>query len=115
MDYDGRMEFSSTEVEKKTTFTVNHSGSEWLRCASKHTGIPQWLLACLIVTTIISAVWLCLSSDKPTNDLSDKITLIDPDTSGKVMVYLTPEPFLHKNPPPKYSEVVNTDDLNLEV
>ena len=65
--------------------------------------------------TVISALWLCLSSDKPADELNDKINLMNPNMDGKVMVYLPPEPFLHKNPPPKYNEVFNTNDITLKV
>ena len=95
--------------EKATTMP----GSDWLECASRHTGIPRWLLILAIATAALSALWLYLYPEKSTESI-DKITLVKPSAQSKVTIYLPDEAPLYKKPPPKYSEVVDTNDPNLQ-
>ncbi|XP_014211653.1 uncharacterized protein LOC106641672 [Copidosoma floridanum] len=108
MDYTAPSEYLE-ENEKSTSLP----GSDWLQCASRHTGIPRWLLALAIATAALSALWLCLSPEKPTD--IEKVTLTDPSPTSKITVYLPDEAPLHKKPPPKYDEVVNLTDSSLKV
>ncbi|KAJ8668064.1 hypothetical protein QAD02_009727 [Eretmocerus hayati] len=110
-DYGVLAESVPDESDKPTT---SLPGSDWLRCASRHTGIPGWLLAFAIAAAALSALWLCLAPEKPT-DCYEKVTLVKPDDTCKLTVYLPDEAPLHKKPPPKYHEVVDIDDPNIQV
>ncbi|XP_024936784.1 transmembrane protein 59-like isoform X2 [Cephus cinctus] len=87
-------------------------GSDWLQCASRHTGIPRWMLATAIVVAAISAVWLCLSPEKSEEE---DINVEKCNIPNKVTVYMPDEAPLHKKPPPKYSENVDVNDINLKL
>ncbi|OXU25226.1 hypothetical protein TSAR_015995 [Trichomalopsis sarcophagae] len=89
-------------------------GSDWLQCASRHTGIPRWLLAFAIAAAALSALWLCLSPEK-TTDTIEKITPVKLSSPSKIILDLPDEAPLYKKPPPKYHEVVDPNDPNLQV
>jgi hypothetical protein len=108
VDYSISTEFLG-ENEKSTSLP----GSDWLQCASRHTGIPRWMLAVAIATAALSALWLCLSPEKMTDSI-EKISLVKPNIPNKVTIYLPDEIPLHKKPP-KYSEVVDTNNSKLQV
>lgn len=88
-------------------------GSDWLQCASRHIGIPRWVLAFAIAAALLSAMWLCFAPEKPC-DCVEKGTLVQPNT-GKITVYVPDEAPLYKNPPPKYSEIIADNDSDLPV
>ncbi|XP_058800721.1 uncharacterized protein LOC131669682 [Phymastichus coffea] len=98
------------ESEKSTSIP----GSDWLQCASRHTGIPRWLLAFVIASAALSALWLCLSPDKSPEPI-EKVHLVSRSIPNKVTVYLPDEAPLYKKPPPKYDEIVNIHQPNFEV
>ncbi|CAK9831582.1 Transmembrane protein 59 [Anthophora retusa] len=88
-------------------------GSDWLQCASKHIGLPHWLLANAIAAAALSAFWLCLYPEKP-NDSYKEIIIEKSDISPTVALYV-PEALVHKQPPPKYCDSVNPAEVNMEV
>ncbi|CAK9815961.1 Transmembrane protein 59 [Anthophora quadrimaculata] len=88
-------------------------GSDWLQCASKHIGLPHWLLANAIAAAALSAFWLCLYPEKP-NDTYKEIIIEKSDISPTVALYV-PEALVHKQPPPKYCDSVNPAEVNIEV
>ncbi|XP_078051208.1 transmembrane protein 59-like [Augochlora pura] len=86
-------------------------GSDWLQCVSRHIGLPQWLLFSAIAAAALFALWLYLENCSEKSKDSDKEILIEKsDISPTVTVYL-PEVPLHKQPPPKYSEIVDVPEL----
>ena len=87
MDYHS---FSSIEYVKESEKPTSFGGSDWLQCASKHTGIPPWLLAFAIFAAVLSAVWLCLSPEKVAEQ-NNKGSAVDPNNpckKDKLLVYL---------------------------
>ncbi|OAD57779.1 Transmembrane protein 59 [Eufriesea mexicana] len=88
-------------------------GSDWLQCASKHIGLPHWLLASGIAAAALSAVWLCLYPEKLTDPYKE-ILIEKSDISPTIALY-GPEAPLHKQPPPKYFDSVNPAELNMKV
>lgn len=88
-------------------------GSDWLQCASRHIGLPHWLLASAIAAAALSAFWLCLYSEK-SNDSYKEILIEKSDIAPTVALYV-PEAPLHKQPPPKYTESVDETEVNMKV
>ncbi|XP_076754032.1 transmembrane protein 59-like isoform X1 [Xylocopa sonorina] len=88
-------------------------GSDWLQCASKHIGLPHWLLASAIAAAALSAFWLCLYPEKP-NESCKEIAIQKSDVSSTVALYI-PEAQLHKQPPPTYFDSVGSADINMKV
>ncbi|XP_076233555.1 transmembrane protein 59-like [Calliopsis andreniformis] len=88
-------------------------GSDWLQCASRHIGLPHWFLASAIAAAALSALWLCLYSEK-SNDSYKEILIEKSDISPTVALYV-PEVPLHKQPPPKYTESVDVTEVNMKV
>ncbi|XP_031827570.1 transmembrane protein 59-like [Nomia melanderi] len=80
-------------------------GSDWLQCVSRHVDLPEWLLASAIAAAALFAFWLCLYSEKPKDSYKD-LLIEKSDISPTVALYL-PEVPLYKQPPPKYSEIVD--------
>ena len=82
-------------------------GSDWLQCASRHTGIPRWLLGSAIVGAALSILWLCLFPKEPSEfDIAVKETETEKQNlPSKMMVYIPDEAPLYKTPPPKYSDL----------
>ncbi|XP_012273385.1 transmembrane protein 59-like isoform X2 [Orussus abietinus] len=93
--------------------SVSMPGSDWLQCASRHTGIPRWLLASSIAVAALSALWLCLSPDKSI-ELGEGI-LEKSSVPNKMTMYIPGEEPLHKKPPPKYSEEDDLINVNVKV
>ena len=89
-------------------------GSDWLQCASKHIGLPHWLLASAIATAALSAFWLCLYSGKPNDPYKEILIKKSSDISPTVALYV-PEAQVHKQPPPKYTESVDEAEINMKV
>lgn len=75
---------------------------DWLKCASRHTGIPEWFLALAILAAALSALWLSFAPEKPNKLVADSNEDL---LFCKTHVYLPDEAPLYKAPPPKYSEV----------
>lgn len=112
VDYTGS--FDQINAIEKPISTV--PGSDWLLCASRHTGLPRWFLGFIIVVAALSALWLCLSPDKCSEPPVDKVTLVAPELgTSKITVYLPDEAPLHKKPPPKYYDVVDMNDPSIQV
>lgn len=88
-------------------------GSDWLQCASKHIGLPHWLLAFAIAAAALSAFWLCLYSEKPTDPFKE-ILIEKSDISPTTTLYVHEAPF-HKQPPPKYFDNVDPAEINIKV
>lgn len=89
-------------------------GSDWLQCASKHTGLPHWLLAAAIAAAALSALWLCLFPEKP-NDPYKEIFIGVDDHSSKVPLYVETEAPLYEELPPKDVKISNTAEVNMKV
>ncbi|XP_003700682.1 transmembrane protein 59-like isoform X1 [Megachile rotundata] len=88
-------------------------GSDWLQCASKHIGLPHWLLASAIAAAALSAFWLCLYPEKSADPYRE-ILIEKSDISPTFALYI-PEAPLHKKPPPKYTESVDATESNMKV
>ncbi|CAL7951842.1 unnamed protein product [Xylocopa violacea] len=88
-------------------------GSDWLQCASKHIGLPHWLLASAIAAAALSAFWLCLYPEKP-NDPCKELAIQKSDVSSTVALYI-PEAQLYKLPPPTYFDSVGSAEIDMKV
>lgn len=87
--------------------SVSLPGSDWLQCASRHTGIPRWLLGSAIVGAALSILWLCLFPKEQSDfDIGIKETETEKQNlPSKMMVYIPDEAPLYQSPPPKYSDL----------
>lgn len=95
-----------SDVEQSSSET----NSDWLGCASRHTGIPQWLLALTILGVALSALWIYLESNEPKEPPPVgllKEYLEEDDLPTNVIVYLPDEAPLYKEPPPTYNSAEN--------
>ncbi|XP_053971258.1 uncharacterized protein LOC128872507 [Hylaeus volcanicus] len=88
-------------------------GSDWFQCASRHIGVPHWLLVCALSAATLSAFWLCAFADKPKD--ANKVLLIEKSDISSTVTLNVPELPLHKQPPPKYSESIDVTEVNMKV
>lgn len=88
-------------------------GSDWLQCASKHIGLPHWLLASVIVAAASSAFWLCLYLEKPTDPFKE--TLIEKSDISPTATLCVHEALFHTQPPPKSFDRVDPAEININV
>lgn len=108
MDYGAPSDYSGENDQSAAV-----PGSDWLQCASKHVGLLHWLLASAFAATALSAFWLCLYPEKP-SDPCKEMLIEKSDVCPTVALYV-PEAALHKEPPPKYSDSVDPADVNMKV
>ncbi|XP_015432241.1 PREDICTED: uncharacterized protein LOC107188462 [Dufourea novaeangliae] len=108
MDYGVPSDYSGENEQSASV-----PGSDWIQCVSRHIGLPHWLFAFAIAAAALSAFWLCLYSGK-SNDSYKEMLIKKSETSPTLTLYL-PEVPLHKQPPPKYSEVVDVPEINMKV
>lgn len=98
----------------ETKPSVSIPGSDWLQCASRHTGIPRWLLASAIAVAASAVTWLCFIADRSVES-TEEITTPDKHTvTQKLTIVIPDEAPLYKTPPPKYSEIADVDDVNFK-
>ncbi|XP_066592219.1 transmembrane protein 59-like [Prorops nasuta] len=103
-DYGIQLDYS-VESEQSVPTPV----SNWLQCASRNTGIPQWLLGTAIIAVTLVALWLCLSPDR-SNDTTKELILDNSNLPNKVTLYV-PDDNGNYMTPPKYVDVI---DINLK-
>ncbi|XP_046616777.1 transmembrane protein 59-like [Neodiprion virginianus] len=99
-----------SDYSGETEQSASIPGSDWLQCASRHTGMPQWVLAASMIAAALSALWLCLSADKSSDLQSEELISEKSSPSNKLTILILDEAPLNKIPPPKYSEI----DMNVE-
>ncbi|XP_043270944.1 uncharacterized protein [Venturia canescens] len=103
--------------ETKQSVTINDS--DWLQCASRHTGIPRWLLGSAIAVGATAAIWLRFIADRDVTEESSPTPSAStlPQKSNlttKLTIVIPDEVPLHKTPPPKYSEIADVNDVNFK-
>ena len=100
MDYGIPSDYSG-ETEKSLP------GSDWLQCASRHTGIPRWFLGSAIVGAALGILWVCLFPKELIKfDIDvDETDIGKQNLPSQMMVYVPDEAPLYKTPPPKYTDL----------
>ncbi|CAG5104136.1 Protein of unknown function [Cotesia congregata] len=78
--------------------------TNWLQCASKHTGIPRWILSCSIILGVIVVIWIGLLSEKsePKNNATSESNNND-DLSKVILIYP------NEKTPPDYTDCVSEE------
>lgn len=66
--------------------------------------MPQWVLAASMVAAALSALWLCLSTEKTSDSATEELINEKSSSQNKLTILILDEAPLHKIPPPKYSE-----------
>ncbi|XP_074110230.1 transmembrane protein 59-like [Cotesia typhae] len=78
--------------------------TNWLQCASKHTGIPRWILSCSIILGVIVVIWIGLISDKSESKNNATSESNNNDDLSKVILI-----YPNEKTPPDYTECVNEE------
>ncbi|XP_008559860.1 transmembrane protein 59 [Microplitis demolitor] len=104
MDYNISPDYSSEQDQSFPWPATN-----WLQCASKHTGIPRWILSCSIIIGVIAVIWIVIvsekSADSKVNDNNNK-SINDSNNDEHSRVILI---YPNDKTPPDYAECVNEE------
>lgn len=65
-------------IEQIVDYNQKQAAGDWLDCASRNSGIPKWILLAAILSAVLIALWLSLSTEKRVD--ADDVNLLKDGT-----------------------------------
>jgi len=91
------------------TWKVIHHGHNWLKCVSKRSGMPVWMVLATLLLSSVFLLWLCCASTDTAPKHHEKELLLDD------LLFLDEPLQLEKKPLVKYEETGDAGPLPMKV